>query len=218
MTMTGLRFLVNSLNVCLLLVVPVESFQNTLRVKLTHDSALRQSRKNDDCETTLGYNPTRRDVLFQSASLALPSLLIGDPVYAAEGKPQSIVMTGANSGLGFEACKRLAKQGHSIVLACRSLAKAEDAIQRIRDAGISEGSLSPASCDLTSLDSIKSFADDLSLSNIDVLCLNAGIARNAGATDCVRTMDGFELTGTLAALYGCKASIYTLCFVYSHLV
>ena len=136
---------------------------------------MRQSGENDE---TLTYNPTRRDVLFQSASLALSSLLIGDHVYAEE-TPQTIVMTGSNSGIGFEACKRLATQGHSIVLACRSLAKAEDAIQRIRDAGISGGRLTPAACDLTSLNSIKSFADGLSLPNIDVLCLNAGMYESA---------------------------------------
>ena len=143
------------------------------------------------------YNPTRRDVLFQSASLALAGLLTGgSPVQAASETPKTIVMTGANSGIGFKSCKKLAAQGHSIVLACRSLSKAEDAIQRIRETGVTTGNLTPAACDLTSLESIKSFADSLSISTIDALCLNAGIARSTGATDCARTVDGFELTGT----------------------
>lgn len=75
------------------------------------------------------------------------------------------------------------------------MAKAEDAVERIRQAGVEGGKLIPAGCDLTSLASIKSFAESLqSMSTIDTLCLNAGIARSTGAKDVARTADGFELT------------------------
>ena len=156
----------------------------------------------DECGKRGFPQPTRRDMLVQTAGLTLSSLLIGscrvgnNPAVASAATPQTIVMTGANSGIGFESCKRLASQGHDIVLACRTMEKAQDAIQRIRQAGVETGTLNPAACDLSSLESIKSFADSLAVSKIDALCLNAGIARNAGATDIIRTVDGFELTGT----------------------
>jgi NAD(P)-dependent dehydrogenase (short-subunit alcohol dehydrogenase family) len=119
------------------------------------------------------------------------------------------VIIGANSGIGFEACKILAttnkRQVKTLVLDCRSLAKAQDAINRIR-AAIPPGEISstctliPAECDLESLDSIKSFAEVLpgllvENDKLDVVCLNAGLCRKAGAADVVRIKDGFELTG-----------------------
>jgi protochlorophyllide reductase len=99
-------------------------------------------------------------------------------------------------GIGFESCKQLSARGHQIVLACRTLEKAQEAVQRIRESGVSTGKLIPAECDLSCLASVQQFANDLSLSSIDALSLNAGIARNTAATDCARTADGFELTGT----------------------
>jgi hypothetical protein len=162
-----------------------------------------QSRKFTSLQLTTGQNdtenkyvpvPTRREIFVGSASFALSNLLLGArPVSALS--PLNIVMTGANSGIGFESCKQLAAQGHSIVMACRTLTKAQEAIQRIRESGTSTGTLTPAECDLTNLQSIQKFSNDLSLSSIDALSLNAGIARNTAATDCARTVDGFELTG-----------------------
>ena len=140
---------------------------------------------------------SRRDVLVQAGGIALSTLLAGFPAAAVgRGEPQTIVITGANSGIGFEACKRLAAQGHNLVLACRTIEKARDTASRLEEykAG---GTLIPAECNLASLKSIDTFAADLKslVGKIDVLCLNAGLARNTGAKDVARTEDGFELTG-----------------------
>ena len=145
--------------------------------------------------STTSLAASRRDVLLQSSGIALSSLLLGQPALAAE--PQTIVITGSNSGIGLEATKRLAAQGHKIVLACRTLAKAQDTAASLQGYG---GTLIPAACDLASLKSIDEFVNQLpaligSGSKIDALCLNAGIARNTADTDCARTADGFELTG-----------------------
>lgn len=194
-------------SLCLFFVLAVGqvySFQSHLPCSRQRYVALHQSNNHDNLPDNIAstIQPTRRDALVQSASFALSSLLIGSsgttsPAFAATTNPQTIVMTGANSGLGFEACKQLAAQGHNVVLACRSLAKATDAIQRIRQAGTesTNSNLMPAACDLASLESVKAFAQGLEGFKIDALCLNAGIARNAGATDIIRTVDGFELTG-----------------------
>jgi protochlorophyllide reductase len=131
--------------------------------------------------------------------LALSAFLAGHPAAAqTEQPPQTIVVTGANSGIGYEACARLAAQGHTIVLACRSLQKAQETATRLGDS--SGGKLIPAECNLASLASIDAFAQQLpSLlggdAKVDTLCLNAGLCRNVAATDVARTADGFELTG-----------------------
>jgi protochlorophyllide reductase len=140
-------------------------------------------------KTALFAEPSRRQVLDSAASLTLSSLLIGQRPAIAE-EPLTIVMTGANSGIGLEATKRLAQQGHKIVLVCRTMEKAQSTIDSLKDFG---GTLVPAECDLTNLSSIQSFAKSLDV-KIDRLCLNAGVARNIAATDCARTADGFELT------------------------
>lgn len=112
--------------------------------------------------------------------------------------PQTIVMTGSNSGIGYDAAKRMAERGHTIILACRTLDKATDAANRIKDELSSsvQVNLIPKECNLASLKSIQKFTNDMNESsiNIDALCLNAGISRNTSAKDVLRTNEGFELT------------------------
>lgn len=138
---------------------------------------------------------SRRELFTEASSIALASLLTGRPSQVQALETQTILITGANSGIGFEACKRLASQGHRIVLACRTMEKATEAVEKLKGYG---GSLIAAECDLASMNSIKAFADMVpsltSFNKLDVLCLNAGIARNTEAKDVARTADGFELT------------------------
>jgi protochlorophyllide reductase len=148
-------------------------------------------------ENDSDQDTSRRDLLTSFGGFALSSLLLGQPLssFADEStKPLTFVITGANSGIGFEACKRLAPLGHRIVMACRSKQKALNAIEQIGN-----GNLIAAECDLANLDSIKAFTEELSGliggAKVDRLCLNAGLARNTASKDCARTVDGFELTG-----------------------
>jgi protochlorophyllide reductase len=135
-----------------------------------------------------------RDSIQQASSLVLASLITGQPLIARAEETLNIVITGANSGIGFEACKRLAALGHTIVLACRTKEKAQEAIRRLPPGSSSIA----AECDLANSKSIEQFVKQLPtlLGNgkIDRLCLNAGLCRNTAATDCARTVDGFELT------------------------
>jgi protochlorophyllide reductase len=142
----------------------------------------------------------RRRLLIEASGIALSGWILGQPlpVRAVEplASPRTIVVTGANSGIGLEACKRLADQGHRIVLACRTLQKARDTAELLRD---KPGQLIPAECDLADTRSMQAFATDLpkligSQSKLDTVCLNAGLARNTAAKDVARTADGFELT------------------------
>ncbi len=103
---------------------------------------------------------------------------------------RTIVITGANSGIGWEAARLLARRGARVVLACRNAAKAEAAVARIQD-GLPTARLELASLDLGSLRSVRACAADLAarFPAIDVLINNAGIMAIPRAV----TEDGFEV-------------------------
>ncbi|ELZ46547.1 short-chain dehydrogenase/reductase SDR [Halorubrum coriense DSM 10284] len=105
---------------------------------------------------------------------------------------KTVVVTGANSGLGFEGTRAFAARGATVVMACRSVERAEEAAGEIRaDAGGAvDGDLDVRECDLASLDSVASFADGLAADYdaVDVLCNNAGVM----AIPRSETEDGFE--------------------------
>jgi NAD(P)-dependent dehydrogenase (short-subunit alcohol dehydrogenase family) len=103
---------------------------------------------------------------------------------------KTIVVTGGNSGIGYEAALVLAGRRAHVVLACRDLEKARAAIAAIR-AALPAASLEPIALDLASLDSIRRFADELGARHhgIDVLCNNAGVMAIPYRT----TADGFEM-------------------------
>ena len=133
----------------------------------------------------------RRELLIATQGLLLSSLVAPPSIAQAASEPRTIVMTGANSGIGLEACKRLAQNPqNTLILACRTLAKAQATAEALREF---PAQTIPAACDLASLDSIRSFAQSAP-NKVDTLCLNAGFARNTAATDVARTADGFELT------------------------
>lgn len=103
---------------------------------------------------------------------------------------QTVIVTGANSGLGFEATNVLAGKGAHVVMACRSVERGEDARDSIREA-FPAASLSVRELDLASLDSIRSFAETFTgeYDSLDILCNNAGVM----AIPRQETADGFEM-------------------------
>ncbi|ONH23153.1 oxidoreductase [Pseudofrankia asymbiotica] len=102
---------------------------------------------------------------------------------------RTAVITGANSGIGFEAAKVLAARGATVVLACRNPAKARDAVDRIR-AVAPEGDVSTLEMDLNSLASVRKATDALVAERpvIDLLINNAGVIMLPYG----QTEDGFE--------------------------
>ncbi|MFF4350201.1 SDR family oxidoreductase [Streptomyces sp. NPDC001530] len=101
------------------------------------------------------------------------------------------VVTGANSGIGFETARRLAGAGAEVVLAVRNPVKAADAVARIR-AAHRQAQVSAESLDLSSLESVASFAAAMTERGrpIDLLINNAGIM---AVPERRTTTDGFEL-------------------------
>jgi NAD(P)-dependent dehydrogenase (short-subunit alcohol dehydrogenase family) len=104
---------------------------------------------------------------------------------------RTVVVTGANSGLGFEATKAFAANGATVIMACRSTDRGQQAATDVRDSvGDTGATLNVRQCDLASLDSIDSFAAGVgqNYDAIDVLCNNAGVM----AIPRQETRDGFE--------------------------
>ena len=89
---------------------------------------------------------------------------------------KTIVVTGGNSGLGFEAVKAFALKGATVVMACRSLAKGEEAKKQLIALN-PKANITVMELDLTDLKSIHSFANKFkdNHSRLDVLLNNAGI-------------------------------------------
>jgi NAD(P)-dependent dehydrogenase (short-subunit alcohol dehydrogenase family) len=100
------------------------------------------------------------------------------------------VITGANTGLGYETALALAEHGARVVLAVRNLDKGKDATTRIT-AKSADADVALQELDLTSLDSVRAAADQLrsDYDRIDMLINNAGVMWTPKAT----TKDGFEL-------------------------
>ncbi len=98
---------------------------------------------------------------------------------------RTVLVTGANTGLGLETATVLARSGATVVLACRDPAKAEAAAARIG------GDAELLALDLASLDSVRAAAAEAHdrFGRLDLLINNAGVMIPPHQ----RTADGFEL-------------------------
>lgn len=102
----------------------------------------------------------------------------------------TVVVTGANSGIGFETAKAMARFGAHVVLACRDRQRGQAALVRI-EAAVPEASLELVQLDLSSQRSVAAAAGTLMSAHdrLDVLVNNAGVM----ASPARLTEDGFEL-------------------------
>jgi protochlorophyllide reductase len=106
-----------------------------------------------------------------------------------------ILLTGGNSGIGFEAAVILCRAGHRLTLPCRDRATAEAASQRVLERAGTGTPPASAVCDLADLESVRGCAAALLAQGtpIDTLVLNAGL-QYAGAAEPRRTAQGHELS------------------------
>jgi WW domain-containing oxidoreductase len=102
---------------------------------------------------------------------------------------QVIIVTGANTGIGFETARSLAATGATVIATCRSADKAATTKQRLLQAH-PESTVEAAVMDLASLASVSDFCTQLSHSKIDSIICNAGLV----ATKYGETNEGFEQT------------------------
>jgi NAD(P)-dependent dehydrogenase (short-subunit alcohol dehydrogenase family) len=98
---------------------------------------------------------------------------------------KTVMITGVNSGLGFETMRVLAKRGAHIIGAARTLGKASGACAKV------EGETTPVACELSELSSVAACAEQVKQLGrpIDILICNAGIM----ALPELNQKDGIEL-------------------------
>lgn len=103
---------------------------------------------------------------------------------------KTIIVTGANAGIGFETARALYEAGAHVVLACRNLKNAEQAVRQLEEQS-GKGSLETAILDLSDLASVKQFAETFKQQHhhLHVLINNAGVMIPPAA----KTQDGYEL-------------------------
>ena len=102
---------------------------------------------------------------------------------------KTVLITGGNSGLGFETAVELARRGGRLIIGCRNTKNVEN---RIRLLAPMVESVDVVSLDLSSFDSIQEFSKEIKsrYDQIHILINNAGISK----ADKVSTENGFEMT------------------------
>lgn len=102
---------------------------------------------------------------------------------------RTAIVTGANSGIGYETTKALARQDIKVIMACRNIEKAEKAKTQILKE-VSKANLRIIQLDLNSFDSIRNFAKEYKskYQALDILINNAGFMANKFQV----SEDGFE--------------------------
>lgn len=141
-------------------------------------------------------------LLAVSLFLTTAALVIGTVIlrFSGNNKPSSprdmkgktVIITGANSGVGYETALDIARRGAKVIMACRNMetaAKARDTIaEKTKNSNVLVKKL-----DLSSLKSVREFASDINKneSRLDVLIHNAGMANTFEKKV---TEDGLEVT------------------------
>ena len=123
----------------------------------------------------------------------LGAATIGDQVadkFADNCRDKIVIVTGANTGLGFETVKCLASKGATVILACRNINLGEAAVEKIKST-VEDADIMFMQLDLGSKKSIKEFSVKFQskFKTLDILINNAGVM----ACPKLLTEDGLEM-------------------------
>lgn len=101
------------------------------------------------------------------------------------------IVTGANSGIGFESAKALAAHGATVVVASRSEKRGDQAVEAVRTQ-VPGANVELIRLDLANLDSVRAFVETFRsrYERLDLLINNAGVMMPPAREE---TADGFEL-------------------------
>lgn len=104
---------------------------------------------------------------------------------------KTILVTGGNSGIGYECCLALAKQPHThVILAGRNKQRVSEAVTKVKGEAHATSEVEEAIVDIGSLASVRAFADSLRGRQLFSIVCNAGVHVSKKAM----TADGFEST------------------------
>jgi len=105
-------------------------------------------------------------------------------------KNKIVIVTGANTGIGFETVSTLSSMGAHVIAACRDQKKGQEVIKKIKSK-INKASVEFIKLDLEDKKSIKQFAEEFKKNHekLDILINNAGVM----ACPLSKTKDGFEM-------------------------
>jgi retinol dehydrogenase 12 len=92
---------------------------------------------------------------------------------------QTVIVTGANTGLGLEAARHFTRlNAAKVILACRSIPRGEEAALSIESTTGRKGVCEVWQVDLGNFDSVKRFTQRAAkLDRLDIVCENAGVAK-----------------------------------------
>lgn len=100
---------------------------------------------------------------------------------------RTAVVTGANSGLGYQTARQLAAHGAHVIMGCRDADRGQQALERLR-AEVPDAKVELRALDLANLASVKDFASGVD-APVHILVNNAGVMALPKRT----TEDGFEM-------------------------
>ncbi len=112
-----------------------------------------------------------------------------DVVKGHQLRGKTVIVTGANTGLGYETARSLASAGAKVILACRNASSGNNAVARIQQQHPAANA-EYQQLDLASLASVRRFCAQLEAATIDLLICNAG----SMSTTLVSTEQGYERT------------------------
>lgn len=103
---------------------------------------------------------------------------------------KTVIVTGANVGIGYETALALYNAGATVMLACRDPKRAKDGLAELQKTN-GKGQLESAKLDLSDLDSVKRFSKDFIQNHhqLDILINNAGVSMPPAS----KTKQGYEL-------------------------
>ena len=110
---------------------------------------------------------------------------------ALQLKGKTVLITGGNSGIGYQTALELAKRGARVIIACRDKGRGDEAVHKLRHESHSDR-VELELLDLASLKSVKACAQSLlaRLDRLDILINNAGV----GGLPYTKSADGYEMT------------------------
>ncbi|CAM9634821.1 unnamed protein product [Choristocarpus tenellus] len=133
-----------------------------------------------------------------SALRTYMSFVRGPPPRIVDMRGKVVIITGSNTGIGYETAKAIVSNGAHVIMACRSEEKAKAAIERmtkelelvvaaIRNSNepAVRGNLEFMQIDMSSMASVRAFVEKFKASklSLDVLILNAGVMMNVRVYD-----------------------------------